>query len=571
MRCSPSDTPDPTGAIPASGDAVPRVSILIPNYNNGRASSVGGRCDLLGDLLASLLETLADDPTGLEIIACDDGSTDDSLATLRDWAGREWPAGTPRGGRRFLTLIERPHRGVLSAVANELVAASSGDILVRLDGDIVVHTPCWASMLREHFDGPPLGIAADQLGAVGPLQLGVDGRVHSFGDAILHPKGYHHVGAGLDPACLSEAREVDHVMGCFYCCRRSVHDRLGGFDESILRGQTIDFGLRVRRAGYRCIATPRIVFTHRHGLRAHRATEADQREGVARTLRVFREKWGFDRIAPDTGVLRERYGGAGSMLWDDGRFERPWPDRPESDATLQGSQWVAYTQDHVVRTAVDARLRAMAQLVTEMRDACRLAVVGCGSGLIVHLLAQATPRLTGQGGAVREMRVVGIDAVAGRLAVARQCTARQSYLGVEVAFEHQGEADRLPLDEGSMDAVVLLDQLSSHPAPIRLLRAARRATREAGYLLVVDASVGDLSEEDRLGPAADRAFDPFNLRALIQAEENWKVATHPLPGVNDGGPLVLGAVRGPGLGAEAAEAGDVGDAGEQGDAARSAA
>ena len=66
--------------------ATPRLSILIPNFNNGRESSRGGARDFIDDLFTSLSSTLADDPTPLEIIVADDGSTDDSLATCRRWA-----------------------------------------------------------------------------------------------------------------------------------------------------------------------------------------------------------------------------------------------------------------------------------------------------------------------------------------------------------------------------------------------------------------------------------------------------------------------------------------------------
>ena len=71
----------------------PRGSILIPNYNNGRQNSDTGREDLIGILVESLQRTLADDPMPFEVIAFDDGSTDDSLDTLRGWFKRCWSDG----------------------------------------------------------------------------------------------------------------------------------------------------------------------------------------------------------------------------------------------------------------------------------------------------------------------------------------------------------------------------------------------------------------------------------------------------------------------------------------------
>jgi hypothetical protein len=37
---------------------MPRATVIIPNYNNGRASSRDGQRDFLGELLASLERTL---------------------------------------------------------------------------------------------------------------------------------------------------------------------------------------------------------------------------------------------------------------------------------------------------------------------------------------------------------------------------------------------------------------------------------------------------------------------------------------------------------------------------------
>ena len=59
-----------------------RLSILIPNFNNGRASSKTGNRDFIDDLFTSLRETLASDPTPLEIIVADDGLTRDAAARL---------------------------------------------------------------------------------------------------------------------------------------------------------------------------------------------------------------------------------------------------------------------------------------------------------------------------------------------------------------------------------------------------------------------------------------------------------------------------------------------------------
>ena len=132
---------------------MPRASVIIPNFNNGRASSRDGSRDFLGALLESLERTLAHDPTDLEIVIGDDGSTDDSLETARQWSRRTWATGTVRAGRPIVRLLEFPHSGVLSKVLNAIHAGSESEFVCRLDGDVVLETPNWVARCVELLEG----------------------------------------------------------------------------------------------------------------------------------------------------------------------------------------------------------------------------------------------------------------------------------------------------------------------------------------------------------------------------------------------------------------------------------
>jgi len=49
-------------------------------------------------------------------------------------------------------------------------------------------------------------------------------------------------------------RAVDHIMGAFFLVRRELFERLGGFDERFfVYFEDVDFCVRVRNAGYRCM------------------------------------------------------------------------------------------------------------------------------------------------------------------------------------------------------------------------------------------------------------------------------------------------------------------------------
>ncbi len=90
----------------------PKISVVLPVFNGG---------EHLPLLLASLR---AQSETDLEIIAVDDGSTDDSVAVLRRFA-----AADPR-----LVIVENDHRG-LSAARNAGLARARGAWIAFADSD----------------------------------------------------------------------------------------------------------------------------------------------------------------------------------------------------------------------------------------------------------------------------------------------------------------------------------------------------------------------------------------------------------------------------------------------------
>ena len=491
----------------------PRVSILIPNYNNGIVSSRDGKTDLLGDLLRSLFDTLDSDPTPLEVIAYDDGSTDDSLETLRDFASRTW-----RGGQPFLRLIEAEHCGVLAKTANKLVEASRGDILVRLDGDTQMLTPHWAAKLVRVFDEGPA-----RLGVVGPKQLMTHGQIHAFGDWVLHPKGYHHIAAGLPRDAVSRPIECDHVMGCFYCCKRAVHDEVGGYDENFLRGQTIDFGLRARLAGWSCIAVPHIEFLHRHGERGDRNTRADEMEGKLHTMDVFYEKWGFNRIAPDLDVVRERYAGT-PLLWNASVFgvatgELDEPALRAEPLTIETSAWGRYANDQGYRGHVDTRVQIAAHVVEQVERPERLALIGGGAGPLAHLLAH-------QG-----LAVTAVDRDAEAVAFARTCVKNQTYPGKAPTFVVQSDPRVLPLEDASFDMALVSNQLEGHANPVGLLAEVRRCVKPGGYLVVVAARTGGID---------DRGYLPLQLAQQLAHAGGWLLLTDPAKAEPKGPVIMVG-------------------------------
>lgn len=496
----------------------PRVSILIPNYNNGRASSLNNQFDLIGDLCQSLWDTLHDDPTPFEILACDDGSTDDSLETLRDWSQKNWPMESGGGGRPFLELIEREHCGVLAVTANLLSRQARGEYLARLDGDVICLTPGWVSQLCEVFDRAP-----DRLGVVGPKQLSVDRRIHAFGDWLLHPLGYHHIAHGAERHAVRQPMACDHVMGCFYCCKKSVYEALGGYDEAFLRGQTIDFGLRARLAGYDCIAAPQIEFVHAHGYRQSRATTADTAVGVRRSLDVFEAKWGFDRLTPDLDYVRRTYAGT-PLLWNSRWFagaQENWPGdpTPNSDGkalTIEKTDWLRYTQDQAFKRKMDFRTSAAVDVFRQLNEKPdRVVLLGAGPGLIAHLLAMAG------------LPIVATDRHQANLDLAKQCADKQDYPASAQGgpqWIYQDDPRRLPFEDGQVQMILLFDQLERHPNPVGLLAEVHRVLAPDRVAVIVCQSTGSSTESPFDG---QHGYSSSQLVMQLQAVRGFGLLSNP--------------------------------------------
>jgi glycosyltransferase involved in cell wall biosynthesis len=126
----------------------PQVSVLLPCYNAAAA---------LPEALDSLLaQTLAD----FEIVAVDDGSTDDTLRILEAYARLD----------RRLRIFAQPHQGILAAL-NAGLAACRAPLTARMDAD----DRCHPARLQRQWETlqaqPELTLAACRAAAFPPGQV----------------------------------------------------------------------------------------------------------------------------------------------------------------------------------------------------------------------------------------------------------------------------------------------------------------------------------------------------------------------------------------------------------------
>ncbi len=170
-----------------------------------------------------------------------------------------------------------------SARCNAGVAASSGELVVLLNDDVLVEQPDWLDVMVGFF------VEAD-VGAVGARLLYADGRLQHGGILLnaqpLHIfRGYPSDDAGPF-ALLQIDREVSAVTGACLATRRSLFDELGGlFEELAVAFNDLDYCLRLRKTGRRIIWTPHATLYHFES--QTRPGDADQHE-----IDLLYERWG---------------------------------------------------------------------------------------------------------------------------------------------------------------------------------------------------------------------------------------------------------------------------------------
>lgn len=180
-----------------------RVSVVIPTYN---------RADVVREAVASVLRQ---DYPDIELIVVDDGSRDGTAAVVSGFG----PA---------VRYLWQENRGV-SAARNRGVAASTGDLIAFLDSDDLWLPPKVSAQVA-YFEAYEDAQAChtDEIW----IRLGM--RVN---ERLIHRKqgGWQFL-ASL-PRCLISPSAI--------MLRRSLWDRLGGFDESLPACEDYDLWLRL--------------------------------------------------------------------------------------------------------------------------------------------------------------------------------------------------------------------------------------------------------------------------------------------------------------------------------------
>jgi glycosyltransferase involved in cell wall biosynthesis len=217
----------------------PFVTVIVPCRNEEQHI---GRC--LESILASDYRR-----DRMELLVVDGMSTDRTRDIVAEYAARH----------PVLRLLDNPRR-IASCALNIGIQAARGEVIVRMDAH-VIYVPSYLPILvRALFE-----YGADNVGGVlETLPAGETAIARAIALGMGHRFGvgnsYFRVGS-------SAPKWVDSLA--FFCVRRDTFERVGLFDEELVRNQDDEFNFRLMRHGGRILLVPtaRAYYVARRSLR----------------------------------------------------------------------------------------------------------------------------------------------------------------------------------------------------------------------------------------------------------------------------------------------------------------
>jgi glycosyltransferase involved in cell wall biosynthesis len=210
----------------------PRVSIVMPCRNEAA---------YIGPCLDSVLAT--DYPLDRVEVLVADGRSDDGTREIVERCAAQHPC---------VRVLDNPAR-ITPAALNAAIRAATGDVIIRMDAHGIYprdYVPRLVDALLE--------TGADNVGGVvATLPADDSPTARAIALAFSHPLG---VGNAYFRIGVAARRWVDTVpFGCF---RRELFDRIGMFDEEMVRNQDDEFNLRVIGLGGRILLLPEVVCSY---------------------------------------------------------------------------------------------------------------------------------------------------------------------------------------------------------------------------------------------------------------------------------------------------------------------
>lgn len=211
----------------------PFVSVILPCRNE---------VEFLSRALDSILQN-GYPRDRMEVLVADGMSDDGSRGLILAYTLRD-----PR-----VRLIDNPER-ITPVALNRALEASAGDVIFRVDA----HSALARGYISKAVDYLESTGASNVGGAMRTIPEGGGPFAEAIALVLTHRFGVGNsrfrTGGGSEPVW------VDTVFGG--CWPREVFDRIGGFNERLVRSQDLEFSLRLQRAGGKILLAPDLEVTY---------------------------------------------------------------------------------------------------------------------------------------------------------------------------------------------------------------------------------------------------------------------------------------------------------------------
>ena len=208
----------------------PRVTIIVPCYNEQRT---------IQQLLKAIYQQTYS-LSEMEVVIAD-GLSEDSTRDVITLFQKEH-------SDLVVRIVDNTARTIPSGI-NYAIKASVGETIIRMDA----HSQPYPDYVERCILALDENLG-ENVGGVWVIMPGDDGWIAgSIAAAAAHPLGVGDAGYRIG----AQASEVDTVpFGAF---RRSLIDKIGLFDETLLSNEDYEFNARIRQSGGRIWLDPKII------------------------------------------------------------------------------------------------------------------------------------------------------------------------------------------------------------------------------------------------------------------------------------------------------------------------
>jgi glycosyltransferase involved in cell wall biosynthesis len=221
------------------------LSVIIATRN--RATTVRACLDSVAAAFARAI------PLQAEIVIVDNGSSDDTVDVIEDWAA---------AGSAPVRLLHEPKPGV-SRARNHALRIADGQLLVFTDDDCRMHPEYVNALLRHDAEDRELVLRGGRVELGDPSDLAL--TINSSPTRTRWSRKSNS--ARREPIC-------GRIHGCNMAMRRALIEQIGLFDEtfgpgsSIGSGEDSDLIFRAYLSGATLEYVPDMLVFHHHGRKA---------------------------------------------------------------------------------------------------------------------------------------------------------------------------------------------------------------------------------------------------------------------------------------------------------------